>query len=57
MTTVYEEKRYNPRLTKSREEFIQIMKTLNFAHAADNQMGMAINTNLIKWKIKATQFF
>nr|CAH0103011.1 unnamed protein product [Daphnia galeata] len=38
VTTVYEEKRYNPRLTKSREEFIQIMKTLNFAHATDNQM-------------------
>lgn len=38
VTTVYEEKRYNPRLTKSREEFIQIMKTLNLAHATDNQM-------------------
>lgn len=40
VTTVYEEKRYNPRLTKSREEFIQIMKTLNLAHATDNQMGI-----------------
>lgn len=39
VTTVLEEKRYNPRLTKSREEFIQIMKTLNLAHATDNQMG------------------
>lgn len=40
VTTVYEEKRYNPRLTKSREEFIQIMNTLNLAHATDNQMGI-----------------
>ena len=29
MTTVGEEKRYNPRLTRSKEEFIHIMKTLN----------------------------
>jgi len=29
VTTVGEEKRYNPRLTRSKEEFIHIMKTLN----------------------------
>ena len=34
-----EEKRYNPRLTKSRQEFIQLMKTLNLAYADENQMG------------------
>lgn len=34
-----EEKRYNPRLTKSRQEFIQLMKTLNLARATENQMG------------------
>ena len=39
MTTVMEEKRYNPRLTKSREEFIQLMKTLNLDQATENQMG------------------
>lgn len=39
VTTVMEEKRYNPRLTKSRQEFIQLMKTLNLAYADENQMG------------------
>lgn len=39
VTTVMEEKRYNPRLNKSRQEFIQLMKTQNFAHATENQMG------------------
>ncbi len=34
-----EEKRYNPRLTKSREEFIQLMKSFDLAHATENQMG------------------
>lgn len=32
MTTVAEEKSYNLRLTKSKEEFITIMKNLNLAY-------------------------
>lgn len=36
VTTVMEEKRYNPRLNRSRQEFIQLMKTLNLAYT--NQM-------------------
>lgn len=36
VTTVLEEKKFNPRLTRSKEEFIQIMKTLNLAHMRDD---------------------
>jgi len=31
-TTVEEEKKYNPRLSKSREEFVEIMKNLNLPY-------------------------
>ncbi|CAG9101194.1 unnamed protein product [Plutella xylostella] len=31
-TTVWEEKKYNPRLTKSLEEFVEIMKNLNLPY-------------------------
>lgn len=31
-TTVWEEKIYNPRLTKPEEKFIEIMKNLNLAY-------------------------
>jgi|LakMenEpi03Aug12_release.lakeMendotaPanAssembly.Ray.scaffolds.fasta_scaffold233033_1 hypothetical protein len=37
-TTVSEEKRFNPRLTKSKEEFVEIMKNLNLAYPA--QIGI-----------------
>ena len=36
VTTVLEEKRFNPRLTRSKDEFIQIMKTLNLAYMKGN---------------------
>ncbi len=39
VTTVLEEKRYNPRLNRSKSEFIQLMKTMNHAFA-DHMMGM-----------------
>lgn len=39
VTTVLEEKKFNPRLTRSKEEFIQIMKTLNLAHMRDDGKG------------------
>ena len=32
MTTVEEEKRYNPRLTKTKKEFIKIMENLNLPY-------------------------
>lgn len=32
VTTVYEEKKFNPRLTKSEEEFVEIMKNLGLAY-------------------------
>jgi len=40
VTTVGEEKRYNPRLTRSKEEFIHIMKTLNldFPNKLENSL-------------------
>ena len=37
-TTVLEEKKLNPRLTKSKEEFVTIMKNLNLAYPA--QIGI-----------------
>lgn len=37
-TTVIEEKKLNPRLTKSKEEFVQIMNNLNLAYPA--QIGI-----------------
>lgn len=32
VTSVEEETKYNPRLTKTKEEFVQIMKNLNLAY-------------------------
>lgn len=39
-STVMEEKKFNPRLTKSKEEFVQIMKNLNLAYPA--QIGISV---------------
>jgi hypothetical protein len=40
-TTVAEEKKYNPRLTKSVEEFVEIMNNLNLPYP--HQLGEFIN--------------
>jgi len=40
-TTVAEEKKYNPRLTKSLTEFVDIMNNLNLPYPA--QLGEFIN--------------
>ena len=37
-TTVHEEKKLNPRLSKSKDEFVNIMKNLNLAYPA--QIGI-----------------
>lgn len=39
-TTVAEEKKFNPRLTKSKPEFVNIMKNLNLAYPA--QIGRCL---------------
>lgn len=40
-TTVLEEKKYNPRLTKTKEEFVKIMANLNLAYP--DQIGISIH--------------
>nr|CAH0111035.1 unnamed protein product [Daphnia galeata] len=42
-TTVSEEKRFNPRLTKSKEEFVEIMKNLNLAYPAQIDKALPAN--------------
>lgn len=44
MSSIGEEKRHNPRLTKTQEEFVEIMKGLNLAPPA--QLDKAVPANL-----------
>lgn len=44
MSSIGEEKRNNPRLTKSREEFIQIMNNLNLPHP--KQIARSLPANM-----------
>ncbi|CAJ0936423.1 unnamed protein product, partial [Mesorhabditis belari] len=44
-TTVAEEKQWNPRLTKSEEEFVEIMKNLNLS--PPKQIDRAVPANLV----------
>ncbi|CAJ0958362.1 unnamed protein product, partial [Mesorhabditis belari] len=44
-TTVAEEKQWNPRLSKSEEEFVEIMKNLNLA--PPKQIDRAVPANLV----------
>jgi len=44
-TTVWEEKTYNPRLTKSKEQFIEIMNNLNLAYP--KQIDRALPANKV----------
>nr|CDS32371.1 zinc finger protein 84 [Hymenolepis microstoma] len=48
MTTVAEEKKFNPRLTKSPEEFVEIMKNLNLPYP--KQIDRAVPLNLKELK-------
>lgn len=45
VTTVAEEKQYNPRLTKPKAEFIEIMKNLNLPYP--KQIDLALPANLV----------
>ncbi|XP_054718940.1 uncharacterized protein LOC129228289 [Uloborus diversus] len=45
VTTVWEEKLYNSRLTKSKEEFIEIMKNLNLAYP--KMIDKAVPANMV----------
>jgi len=45
VSTVCEEKKFNPRLTKSCEEFIEIMQNLNLAYP--KQIDNALPLNLV----------
>ncbi|XP_076135804.1 persulfide dioxygenase ETHE1, mitochondrial isoform X3 [Alosa pseudoharengus] len=45
MSTVDEEKKYNPRLTKTLEEFVDIMKNLNLTRP--NKIDIAVPANLV----------
>ncbi|XP_035206026.1 persulfide dioxygenase ETHE1 homolog, mitochondrial-like isoform X1 [Stegodyphus dumicola] len=45
VTSVWEEKRYNARLTKSKEEFIEIMKNLNLARP--KMIDKAVPANMV----------
>jgi len=42
-TTVEEEKKYNPRLSKSREEFVEIMKNLNLPYPKKIDVALPAN--------------
>lgn len=44
MSSIGEEKRHNPRLTKSREEFIEVMKSLNLPHP--KQIARSLPANM-----------
>jgi sulfur dioxygenase len=45
VSSIGEEKRFNPRLTKSKEEFIEIMNNLNLPRPA--QIEIAVPANLL----------
>lgn len=45
VTTVGEEKKFNPRLSKSKEEFIEIMKNLNLAYP--KMIDKAVPANMV----------
>jgi len=45
VTTVGEEKRYNPRLTKTKEEFVEIMQNLNLEYP--KMIDKAVPANLV----------
>ncbi|GFQ79580.1 persulfide dioxygenase ETHE1, mitochondrial [Trichonephila clavata] len=45
VSTVGEEKKYNARLTKSKEEFVEIMKNLNLAYP--KMIDKAVPTNMV----------
>jgi len=45
VTTVGEEKKFNPRLSKSKDEFINIMKNLNLAYP--KQIDVAVPSNMV----------
>lgn len=49
MSSVGEEKKFNLRLTKSKEEFIKIMKNLNLARP--KYMGMNIFEIILTFKL------
>ncbi|KAI9553915.1 hypothetical protein GHT06_019185 [Daphnia sinensis] len=42
-TTVWEEKKFNPRLTKSKEQFVEIMNNLNLAYPAQIDKALPAN--------------
>ena len=42
-TTVGEEKKYNPRLSKPKEEFVNIMKNLNLAYPKKIDVSLPAN--------------
>lgn len=44
-SSVGEEKRFNPRLTRTKEEFIEIMKKLNLPYP--KQIDVALPLNLV----------
>ncbi|VUZ57753.1 unnamed protein product [Hymenolepis diminuta] len=43
MTTVAEEKKFNPRLTKSEKEFVEIMNNLNLAYPKQIDRALLLN--------------
>ena len=45
-STIWEEKTHNPRLTKSEEEFVDVMKNLGLAYP--NKIGMVAYTRFFK---------
>ena len=48
MTTVAEEKKLNPRLSKPKEQFLEIMKNLGLAYP--KKIGIIFNVSSIKYK-------
>ena len=56
-TSVLEEKKFNPRLTKSKEEFVTIMKNLNLAYPAQIGIFLKIGVRFRNWQSKLKNIY